>query len=144
MSNNLIYESHNLLDNFADIYRSQSTGSFCISTDVDPGILEYRIRDYDKKKDIIKIVMLENNSIKYYINYFKNSDEIIVYESKYDVIEFKKKLLFIQSMYLSKYAYIYQFQYQLCKYIHPYYLFLKKYVTNTVIYFYPIFKNKNK
>lgn len=47
-------------------------------------------------------------------------------------------------MYLSKYAYIYQFQYQLCKYIYPYYLFFKKYVINTVTYFYSIFKNKNK
>jgi len=80
MSNNLIYESRDLLGNFADIYRYQSTGSFCISTDVGLGILEYRISDFDKKKDIIKIVMLENNSIKYYINYFKNSNEIIVYE----------------------------------------------------------------
>jgi hypothetical protein len=93
-----------------------------------PGVYYFEVYDMKLQKNTIQIKIFKNDCIKYYINYIKNSNKIIVYESKYNIIEFKQKLLFIQSMYLSKYAYLYRFQYQFHEYVHQ--------------YFYPIFKNK--
>jgi len=135
-------ELYKLLIEFGHENSYQNSNYISLSACYTPYHITYEI--HHKKNNIIfNTIIFKNNRIEYYINYIKefNNYSTHYYESKYDVIELKKKLLFIQSMYLSKYSYLYCFQYQrLRKYIHSYYLFLKKNVTNIVTYFYPIFK----